>query len=75
MLFGMKRDKPVRRAMREPVLFVLSEASGKDSAGKVRERPGALPDHPAWERADHDFESVVDRIAEFARTHNVAWSA
>ena len=74
VLFGMKRDKPVRQPTREPVLFVLSEASGKDSTGKVRERPGALPDHPGWVRADHDFEGVVDRVAEFTNTHSVGWS-
>ncbi len=75
VLFGVKRDKPVRQPTREPVLFVLSEASGKDSTGKVRDRPGALPDHPAWVRADHDFEGVVDRVAEFTHTHSVGWSA
>ena len=74
VLFGVKRDKPVRQPTHEPVLFVLSEASGKDSTGKIRERPGALPDQPAWARADHDFEGVVDRVAEFTRSHNVGWS-
>ena len=75
VLFGVKRSKPVRRPVDEPVLFVLSQSSGKDSTGKTRARPGASPDHPAWHRADHDFESVVERVAEFTRTHNVAWSA
>ena len=75
VLFGVKRSKPVRQPVDEPVLFVLSQSSGKDSTGKTRARPGASPDHPAWHRADHDFESVVERVAEFTRTHNVAWSA
>ena len=75
VLFGVKRDKPVRQPTHEPVLFVLSEASGKDSTGKILERPGALPDQPAWARADHDFEGVVDRVAEFTRSHSLGWSA
>ena len=75
VLFGVKRPKPVRRPVDEPVLFVLSQSSGKDSAGKTRERPGASPDHPAWHRADHDFDGVVERVAEFTSAHNVAWSA
>ena len=73
VLFAVKRPKPVRRPVDEPVLFVLSESSGKDSRGKTRERRGAAPDHPAWYRADHDFDSVVERVAEFTRTHAVAW--
>ena len=75
VLFGVKRPKPVRRPTDEPVLFVLSRSSGKDSTGKTRERPGASPDHPAWQCADHDFDSVVERVGEFTRTHDVAWSA
>ena len=73
VLFAVKRPKPVRRPVDEPVLFVLSESSGKDSRGKTRERRGAAPNHPAWYRADHDFDSVVERVAEFTRTHAVAW--
>ena len=70
VLFGVKRAKPARRPADEPVLFVLSESSGKDSTGKVRERPGVLPNDSAWHRADHDFESIVDCVAEFTRTHD-----
>lgn len=73
VLFGVKRFKPSRRPADEPVLFVLSESSGKDSTGKIRERPGTPPDYPAWFRADHDFESIVDRVAEFAQAHDVGW--
>lgn len=75
VLFGVKRPKPVRRPVDEPVLFVLSQSSGKDSTGKTRERTGASSDDPAWHRADHDFDSVVERVAQFTRTHDVAWSA
>ena len=74
MLFGVKRTKPMRRPANEPVLFLLSESSGKDSTGKTRERPDASAQDPAWHRADHDLDNVVERMAEFTRTHDVAWS-
>ena len=74
VLFGIKREKPVRRAAGEPVLFVLSESSGKDSTGKMRQRPGTLPDHPAWIRADHDFAGIVDQVGAFAQAHELGWS-
>lgn len=74
VLFGIKRDRPVRRPASEPVLFVLSESSGKDSAGRMRERPGALPDHPAWIRADHDFAGVVEQVGTFMQANELEWS-
>ena len=74
VLFGIKREKPIRRPAGEPVLFVLSESSGKDSAGKMRERPGAQSHHPAWVRADHDFEGIVDQIGAFTQAHALGWS-
>ena len=74
VLFGVKRSKPVRQPTREPVLFVLSESSGKDAAGRVRARRDATPEQPAWIRADHDLQSVVESVAEFAERHDVAWS-
>ena len=74
VLFGVKREKPVRQPESEPVLFILSESSGKDSAGRIRERIGTSPDQTAWERADHDLESVVEQFEEFTRTHEIEWS-
>ena len=74
VLFGVKREKPVRQPESEPVLFILSESSGKDSAGRIRERLGTSPDQIAWERADHDLESVVEQFEEFTRAHGVEWS-
>ena len=75
VLFGVKRKKPVRWPEDEPILFILSESSGKDSAGRIRQRPGASFAQPAWERADHDLHMVVENFEEFARTYNVDWSA
>lgn len=74
VLFGVKREKPIRRPAGEPVLFVLSESSGKDSAGKMRERAGAQPHHPAWVRADHDFADIVDQVGAFTQAHALGWS-
>lgn len=74
VLFGIKRQRPVRSPTDEPVLFVLSESSGKDSTGRLLQRPGTRSDQPAWVRADHDFEGVVEQIKAFMQTHGVAWS-
>jgi len=75
VLFGVKRHKPVRRAEGEPVLFVLSESSGKDSTGRVRKRPHVADYRPAWERADHDFESVLAQVRAFTCAHGIDWGA
>ncbi|MCY4212259.1 MAG: N-6 DNA methylase [Gammaproteobacteria bacterium] len=74
VLFGIKREKPVRQPDREPILFVLSESSGKDSAGRIQPRRGTRPEESAWLRADHDFESVLDQVRSFTRAHEVGWS-
>ena len=73
VLFGVKRRRPFQQVGKEPVLFLLSESSGKDSTGRIRERPGTSSVQTAWERADHDLESVVGRFEEFTRTHGVEW--
>ena len=75
VLFGVKRQRPIRKPEREPILFAISESSGKDSAGRIRERVGTTIEQSAWERADHDLGDVVERFQEFTRTHNVEWSA
>ena len=73
VLFGVKRAKPVWRLESEPILFTISESSGKDSAGRIRERTGAMPEQTAWKRADHDLDDVVKQFTEFIRTHKVEW--
>ena len=73
VLFGVKRRKPCQQVGNESVLFLLSESSGKDSTGRIRERPGTSTVQTAWERADHDLESVVGRFEEFTCTHGVEW--
>ncbi len=73
VLFGVKREKAIRTPRNEPVLFVLSESSGKDSSGNILERPGSRHDQPAWQRADHDFQCVVEQVCDFVRSHNIGW--
>lgn len=73
VLFGVKREKPVLRPEREPVLFTISESSGKDSTGRIRERTGATSEQTAWTRADHDFDQVVEQFREFVGTHDIGW--
>jgi len=40
----------------------------------LRERPGSSLGQTAWERADHDLESVVEQFELFTRTHGIEWS-
>ena len=74
VLFGVKRQKPIRQPEAEPILFAISESSGKDSAGRIRQRIGTTLEQSTWERADHDLEDVVEKFREFTRMHNVEWS-
>lgn len=74
VLFGVKRERPVRHPKNEPILFLISESSGKDSTGRIRERGEAVVGQTAWERADHDLDNIVERFKEFTRTHDVDWS-
>ena len=73
VLFGFKREKPILRPEREPILFTVSESSGKDSTGRIRERTGTTPEQTAWTRADHDLEQVVEQFREFVNTHDIGW--
>ena len=73
VLFGVKRQTVIRQPESEPILFAISESSGKDSSGRIRERVGTIPEQPSWERADHDLGDVVERFREFANTHNIQW--
>ena len=73
VLFGVKREKPVSRPEGEPILFTISESSGKDSAGRIRERVGAVMEQTAWKRADHDLEQAVEHFREFIHTNEIEW--
>jgi type I restriction enzyme M protein len=76
VLFGKKRERPVKVAPRdERILFLVSERDGKDSKGEVVERPGALPEAPLWVRADHDLEAAVEAFKGFIRANDIAWGS
>lgn len=74
VLFGIKRSRQLRTPQLEPILFSISESSGKDSKGRIRQRDGSLPEQPAWIRADHDLDDVVDRFHDFVAEHDIEWS-
>ena len=74
VLFGIKRRRPVRQPEAEPILFAISESSGKDSSGRILEREGTDPEQTAWERADHDLGDIVEQFSDFKRAHNFEWS-
>ena len=74
VLFGIKRTKPLSNPSNEPILFAISESSGKDSAGRIRERFGASPDQTAWLRADHDLEDIVEEFEGFVRANGLKWA-
>ncbi len=73
VLFGIKRDRPVRQFQDEKILFVLSEAEGKDSKGQIVMREGASVDAPMWSRADHDLAEVVRMFHEFIEEQQISW--
>ncbi len=73
VLFGVKRMKSKMSPSNEPILFAISESSGKDSSGKVKTRSAAGLGATAWDRADHDLGDVVDQFNEFVRSHEVKW--
>ncbi len=60
VVFGARRARPLDVPGGEPVRFLVSERPGKDRRGGLVLRPGADPDGSAWERLDHDLETLVD---------------
>ena len=74
VVFGVKREKPVRSADAERILFLISEKDGKDSRGQIIPRPGTTEEDPAWMRADHDLDELAARFHEFVKESGVEWS-
>ncbi|MGH7962341.1 MAG: HsdM family class I SAM-dependent methyltransferase [Candidatus Binatia bacterium] len=75
VLFGIKRERAVRRPDNEEVLFLVSERDGKDSKGQTVSRAGVTLDDPQWIRADHDLADVVTLFRDFMSTSDIAWGA
>ena len=73
VLFGMKREKPNWRPIGESVLFAISESSGKDSTGKIRERKGVSSEQSTWVRANHDLDLIVEQFKEFVDAQGIGW--
>jgi len=74
VIFGVKRDRPIRSPEAEDILFLISERDGKDSRGQILSRPGVSAEDPAWLRADHDLGEISDRFHHFVRSTAVQWS-
>ena len=75
VLFGVRRKRAVRELENEPILFAVSERSGKDSKGRLVARNGSSGGETAWERSAHDLDTVVEAFDRFARTHEIEWSS
>jgi type I restriction enzyme M protein len=73
ILFGVKREHPVRKLPQEEILFLISEKDGKDSKGRLISRPNAQPEEPAWNRADHDLGELVTEFCKFLRSQPIRW--
>jgi type I restriction enzyme M protein len=62
LFVGRRRPHPIDAPdPAERVLFVVSERSGKDSAGRLRLRDGASAG-PIWDRVDHDLAEATARL-------------
>jgi type I restriction enzyme M protein len=75
VIFAIKRERRLRSVdfLDEPVLFLTSEASGKDSKGNIVEREAWGADLPLWERADHDLGDAVVAFHDFVRQNKIQW--
>ena len=73
VLFARKRITPDPCPPAEPVLFLISERDGKDSAGRLVNRADAAAGEPAWLRVDHDLGDVVDIFGRFVAEHGIEW--
>lgn len=73
VLFCQKRTRTDGVSSPEDILFQISERSGKDAKGRLILRPGAAEDSTIWERADHDFEAVVETFQDFASRQSNLW--
>lgn len=75
ILFAVKRSKPLLKHdfPSEDVLFLISEKEGKDTKGRVIEKPYAVAEEPLWDRMDHDLSEVVDVFQNYVKASNLKW--
>lgn len=76
VVFGIKRDKPIKKRdfPDEEILFLISEKSGKDSKGKIVQKNNSDSGDPAWIRADHDLNEVLPPFHSFVENNQINWS-
>lgn len=74
VVLGIKRPRPINlhAATHEPVLFMASERSGKDSKGNVLERADAAG-ISLWDRADHDLDDAVQLFSHHVAENQIPW--
>jgi type I restriction enzyme M protein len=75
ILFAVKRLKPLSKHdfPSEDILFLISEKEGKDTKGRIIEKPDTQSDDPIWERMDHDLDEVVKVFQQYAVTSDLNW--
>ena len=73
VLFGIKRSSSEKPNKGERIIFMVSEKDAKDSRGQILERPKVNSDDPAWVRADHDLNTLVERFHKFVKEERISW--
>lgn len=71
ILFVEKRATPHEGEPREQTFFAVSERDGKDSKGKLVNRPSSEATAALWDRVDHDFADICCAFDEFRTTAGV----
>lgn len=73
ILFGVKREQPLRTSPNEDILFLISDKDGKDSKGQIIARPNTQLEDPAWLRVDHDLGELVSKFHYFIQSSGINW--
>jgi type I restriction enzyme M protein len=73
IVFGVRRERPLKSLPDEEILFVVSEKSGKTSKGEWVFHPEAQPNQHPWVRVDHDLREVVHEIRAHATKLELSW--
>lgn len=68
VIFGVKRERPLRSVPSEDILFLVSDSSGKDSRGSYSVREAAHSSDDTWSRVNHDLLDVVAQVHPLIQT-------
>lgn len=76
ILFAVKRQKPLSKHdfPSDDVLFIISEKDGKDTKGRIIEKPNVFPESPIWDRMDHDLDEAVQVFQKNIKASGFTWS-